>query len=163
MITKKGIQISILLLATALSLSAQKLSGIYKVPDLMKRISNSDTTYIVNFWATWCKPCMEELQAIDSVGMENKTGKIKLVFVSLDFRDKKNQVNSALKRKGIQSSCVLLDEVNGNVYINQISPDWSGSIPATLLKKGVRQVLLDKKLSSEQLRTALKKFESVPQ
>jgi thiol-disulfide isomerase/thioredoxin len=163
MITKKGIQISILLLATALSLSAQKLSGIYKVPDLMKRISNSDTTYIVNFWATWCKPCMEELQAIDSVGMENKTGKIKLVFVSLDFRDKKNQVNSALKKKGIQSSCVLLDEVNGNVYINQISPDWSGSIPATLLKKGVRQVLLDKKLSSEQLRTALKKFESVPQ
>ena len=163
MITKKGIQISILLLATALSLSAQKLSGIYKVQDLMKRISNSDTTYIVNFWATWCKPCMEELQAIDSVGMENKTGKIKLVFVSLDFRDKKNQVNSALKRKGIQSSCVLLDEVNGNVYINQISPDWSGSIPATLLKKGVRQVLLDKKLSSEQLRTALKKFESVPQ
>ena len=163
MITKKGIQISILLLATALSLSAQKLSGIYKVQDLMKRISNSDTTYIVNFWATWCKPCMEELQAIDSVGMENKTGKIKLVFVSLDFRDKKNQVNSALKRKGIQSSCVLLDEVNGHVYINQISPDWSGSIPATLLKKGVRQVLLDKKLSSEQLRTALKKFESVPQ
>lgn len=163
MITKKGIQISILLLATALSLSAQKLSGIYKVPDLMKRISNSDTTYIVNFWATWCKPCMEELQAIDSVGMENKTGKIKLVFVNLDFRDKKNQVNSALKRKGIQSSCVLLDEVNGNVYINQISPDWSGSIPATLLKKGVRQVLLDKKLSSEQLRTALKNFESVPQ
>lgn len=163
MITKKGIQISILLLATALSLSAQKLSGIYKVPDLMKRISNSDTTYIVNFWATWCKPCMEELQAIDSVGMDNKTGKIKLVFVNLDFRDKKNQVNSALKRKGIQSSCVLLDEVNGNVYINQISPDWSGSIPATLLKKGVRQVLLDKKLSSEQLRTALKNFESVPQ
>lgn len=163
MITKKGIQISILLLATALSLPAQKLSGIYKVSDLMKRISNSDTTYIVNFWATWCKPCMEELQAIDSVGMENKSGKIKLVFVSLDFRDKKNQVNSALKRKGIQSSCVLLDEVNGNVYINQISPDWSGSIPATLLKKGVRQVLLDKKLSSEQLRTALKKFESVPQ
>lgn len=163
MITKKGIQISILLLATALSLSAQKLSGIYKVPDLMKRISNSDTTYIVNFWATWCKPCMEELQAIDSVGMENKSGKIKLVFVNLDFRDKKNQVNSALKRKGIQSSCVLLDEVNGNVYINQISPDWSGSIPATLLKKGVRQVLLDKKLSSEQLRTALKNFESVPQ
>ncbi len=163
MITKKGIRISILLIATTLSLSAQKLSGIYKVPDLMKRISNSDTTYIVNFWATWCKPCMEELQAIDSVGMENKTGKIKLLLVSLDFRDKKNQVNSALKRKGIQSSCVLLDEVNGNVYINQISPDWSGSIPATLVKKGPRQVLLDKKLSSEQLRTAIQKFESVPQ
>jgi thiol-disulfide isomerase/thioredoxin len=163
MITKKGIRISILLIATALSLSAQKLSGIYKAPDLIKRISASDTTYIVNFWATWCKPCMEELQAIDSVGMENKTGKIKLLLVSLDFRDKKNQVNSALKSKGIQSSCVLLDEVNGNVYIDQISPDWSGSIPATLVKKGPRQVLLDKKLSSEQLRTAIQKFESVPQ
>lgn len=163
MITKKGIRISILLIATTLSLSAQKLSGIYKVSDLMKRISASDTTYIVNFWATWCKPCMEELQAIDSVGMENRTGKIKLLFVSLDFRDKKNQVNSALKSKGIRSSCVLLDEVNGNVYINQISPDWSGSIPATLVKKGPRQLLLDKKLSSEQLRTAIQKLESVPQ
>jgi thiol-disulfide isomerase/thioredoxin len=158
MITIKNVLISGWLLFSVAGLSAQKLSGVYKAPDLFKRISSSDTTYIVNFWATWCKPCMQELQAIDSVGMELRATTTKLLFVNLDFADRKNQVNTVLKNKSIQSSCILLDEVNGNVYIDRISADWSGSIPATLLKSGNKQILLDKKLSSEELREALTKF-----
>lgn len=160
MILKKGIQISILLLAMTMSLQAQKISGIYKADDLFNRISSTDTTYILNFWSTWCKPCMQELQAIDSVGTAFKNTTTKLIFVNLDAKGKKNQVNSVLKNKGIQSTCVLLDEANGNVYIDKVSPEWSGSIPTTLLKKGTVQVLLEKKLSTEQLRSELKKFEA---
>jgi hypothetical protein len=106
---------------------------------------------------------MQELQAIDSVGVELKGTASKLIFINLDFKEKKNQVTSALKNKNIQSECVLLDEVNGNVYIDKISADWSGSIPATLIKSGSRQVLLDRKLSSEQLRSALQKFKASAQ
>jgi len=163
MTTRKGIQISILFLFFVSILPAQKVNAVYKAADLFKRMEPTDTTYILNFWATWCKPCMQELQAIDSVGISLKDTKTKLIFVNLDFKEKKNQVTSALKNKGIQSECVLLDEVNGNVYIDRISQDWTGSIPATLIKKAKQQILVDKKLSSEQLHSALQKFESASQ
>ena len=99
---------------------AQELSGVYGVDRLFSRIEPKDTLYALNFWATWCKPCMEELKSIDSVGQEFKKSSIKLLFVNLDFSDKVTHVNQILKQKQIISECVLLDEVNGNAYIDRI-------------------------------------------
>lgn len=139
---------------------AQTLSGVYKVEQLFSRIENKDTLYVLNFWATWCKPCMEELRSIDSVGQEFKMSKTKLLFVNLDFSDKTAQVNQVLKQKQILSECVLLDEVNGNAYIDRISEKWSGEIPATVLIKAGNKTLISKKLSAAQLRAAIEKTQT---
>lgn len=141
-----------------LSFWAQNLKAVYKAEDLLKRISSKDTLFVVNFWASWCKPCMEELQAIDSVGQTLKGTNKKLLFVNLDFIEKQNKVNQLLAQKNIQSDCVLLDEVNGNVYIDKISSDWSGDIPATLLQKGDKKLLIARKLSFAQLVAAINEF-----
>src|SRR3990167_5286050 len=67
---------------------------ILKITDLEKRIKNdSDTTYIVNFWATWCAPCVKELPDFDSIAKVYKNEKIKVLLVTMDFKEElKNKV-----------------------------------------------------------------------
>lgn len=131
--------------------NAQKVLAVYKLGDLLKRIEPADTTYVVNFWATWCKPCVQELPAFDSLTTENK--KLKVLLVCLDFKEEiDKKVNPFLLKKNIKTECVLLDEINGNDYIDRISKQWSGAIPATLIKKGSYKKLVEKKMNLSELR-----------
>ncbi|MEI6019557.1 MAG: TlpA disulfide reductase family protein [Bacteroidota bacterium] len=130
----------------------QGISGVYKIDDLIKRISNNDSNYVVNFWATWCKPCVEELPAFDSLSRLFSKTNNKVILVSLDFKeDLEKKVVPFLKNKKIESTCVLLDEVNGNNFINQINKDWSGAIPATLFINQNRKLFLEKKMRLTEL------------
>ena len=115
---------------------AQKPS-IYKINDLTKRIFNdSDTTYVVNFWATWCKPCVAELPEFEKMNQIYKQQKIKVLLVSMDFKEEiDKKLKDFLEKNKYTSEIVLLDEINGNDFINKISESWSGSIPATLIIK----------------------------
>ncbi len=99
----------------------------------------SDTLYIFNFWATWCKPCIEEMPHFDNLQKDVVLGKnlanynMKVVFVSLDnpkLMEKK--VLPFIKENRYISEVVLLDAGEPDVWINEVSKDWTGSIPATL-------------------------------
>lgn len=117
---------------------AQKPSvPVYKINDLTKRIfSNNDTTYVVNFWATWCKPCVAELPEFEKLHQAHKSEKVKVLLVSMDFKEELNKkLKEFLEKNKYTSEIVLLDEVNGNDFINKISESWSGAIPATLIVK----------------------------
>jgi len=118
---------------------------VYRIDDLLNRIKNPDTLYVVNFWATWCKPCIKELPAFDSLHVRTKGTTTKVLLVSLDFKeDLNNRLVPFLKKNGVKAECLLLDESNGNDFINVISTDWSGAIPATLLKKGDKKKLTER-------------------
>jgi thiol-disulfide isomerase/thioredoxin len=133
---------------------SQQVGTVYKIKPLRERINKSDSTLVINFWATWCKPCVQELPAFDSLAKANP--KVKILLVSLDFKeDIEKKVNPFLKKKGITSECVLLDEINGNDFVNAISPKWSGAIPATLLKNGALENLAEKKMKLEELQRLL--------
>jgi thiol-disulfide isomerase/thioredoxin len=134
----------------------QQLSHIYKTKQLLDRITGHDSLYVVNFWATWCKPCVQELPSLDSLQSENPG--LKVLLVNLDFAEKQKEVESFLKKKKITSECVLLDEVNGNAYIDLISPEWSGAIPATLFIRRNQKRLLEKKATVSLLRAIAAKF-----
>lgn len=91
-----------------------------------------DTLRVVNFWATWCKPCVEELPHFEKLNQTYKDKPVKVILVSLDFKDKLPMVKGFVERKGIKSSVLLLDQGNPNEWIDKISSEWSGAIPATL-------------------------------
>lgn len=106
---------------------------VWKIEDLEKRVkNNSDTTYIVNFWATWCAPCVKELPAFDTIQTNHSTDKIKVILVSLDFAEDVNKkVVPFIQKKKVKSEVVLLDEINGNYFIPKISAQWTGALPGT--------------------------------
>lgn len=92
-----------------------------------------DSVHIVNFWATWCKPCVAELPHFEALHERYEDQPVKVTLVSLDF---KNQIDSKLlpflAEHNLQSEVVVLYERNPNDWIDKIDPSWSGAIPATL-------------------------------
>ena len=137
---------------------------VLKITDLKKRIeNNSDTTYIVNFWATWCSPCVKELPDFDSISKIYKDDKVKVLLVTMDFKEEvKSKVLPFILAKKLYSEVLLLDEVNGNYFIPKISKEWSGAIPATLIVNNEYNFrhFFEKKITYELLKTEIESVES---
>jgi len=108
---------------------------IIKLPKLKEILKpESDTTYVINFWATWCKPCIKELPYFEELQLNYKNEKVKVLLVSLDFkRHLDSQLIPFLKKNKIQSTVLLLDEPDANLWIDIVDPSWSGAIPVTLV------------------------------
>lgn len=136
---------------------------VIKITDLEKRIkTNSDTTYIVNFWATWCAPCVKELPAFDSINESYKNNKVKVILVSMDFKEYLTiKLIPFIDAKKIKSEIVLLDELDGNYFIPKISEQWSGALPATLIINNHKQVnhFFEKKINYEFLKSEIESIE----
>lgn len=95
---------------------------------------SDDKIYIINFWATWCAPCVKELPYFEKIKQDYANKNVEVLLVSLDFP---KQVNKKLipfmNKHKIQSKVVLLDDINEDVWIKAINESWSGAIPATLI------------------------------
>jgi thiol-disulfide isomerase/thioredoxin len=110
--------------------------AVIKITNLEERLAKGgDTTYIVSFWATWCKPCVEELPDLEKINSAYADKKVKVLLVSMDFpEDIEKKVVPFLQKWGLKSEVVVLDEVNGNYFIPKVHTAWTGAIPATLIR-----------------------------
>lgn len=130
--------------------------NVLKIDDLQKIIdTKNDKTHIVNFWATWCRPCVKELPAFEQI---NNSTNVQVHLVSLDFiKDIDSKLKPFVIEKDLRSLVYLLDEVDYNSWIDQVDSNWSGSIPATLIvnnKIGFRK-FIEKELTLTELETIL--------
>ncbi|MAN58466.1 MAG: thioredoxin [Flavobacteriaceae bacterium] len=117
----------------------------------------NDTTYVVNFWATWCKPCIKELPYFEKLGAEYANENVKVLLVSLDFPDRlEKQVIPFVKKFGLQSQVVLLDDPDANSWIPKVSEAWSGAIPATIIYNANTRAFYEKSFTYAELEKALK-------
>jgi len=134
---------SIVFLLSGLVVSAQsKTVKTITYEQLLKRISNSDTVYIVNFWATWCGPCVAELPNFDKLQQTYKGQSLKVLLLSMDFKSKLNVVTAFAKSHKIASEVYLADKPSEQVFIDQIDKKWSGALPGTMIvnaKMHIRQ------------------------
>jgi thiol-disulfide isomerase/thioredoxin len=126
---------------------------VIKFDELEKIIhSGSDQVQVINFWATWCGPCVKELPVFEKLSAEKKTN-VKVTLINLDFADKLDKVNSFISRKNLKSTVLLLDEIDYNAWIDKVDESWGGAIPATLVinpKTGQRK-FVEKELSDGEL------------
>ncbi len=125
-------------------------------PLLYKDDSN---TYIINFWATWCKPCIEELPYFEKVNEEFKDKNVKVVLVSLDMPNMwKSRLEPFVEKKGIKSEVVILDDPKQNDWIPKVSEEWGGGIPATLIYKGEKRNFYERGFTYEELTQEIHQF-----
>ena len=120
---------------------------------------DNDSIYVVNFWATWCKPCIKELPAFEKLNTEYSDQKVKVILVSLDFPKKVGtQVIPFMEKNNIQSQVLLLDDTDANSWIPKISKKWSGAIPATLIYSNSARLFYEQSFTFEELEEELNKF-----
>ena len=113
---------------------------------------SSDTTYVINFWATWCSPCVKEIEFFEEMHLNIKDNKLKVILVSLDFPNQmEERLIPFLEKKGISAPVMLMTDLNYNDWIERVDKSWSGAIPATLIYKGDRRVFLEKELTYSEL------------
>lgn len=128
---------TILLLATVLSASAQEQAQIVKLSELQNIInSRSEHIKVINFWATWCAPCVKEMPLFEKLDLERDDVKVTFVSMDLDLDPDPSKVYKFVARKKLQSEVVILDEANPDSWINAIEKSWSGAIPATIVING---------------------------
>jgi thiol-disulfide isomerase/thioredoxin len=105
-----------------------------KFPELQKLMETKDTVLVVNFWATWCKPCIAELPHFEELAKNYEGKKVKVILISLDFkREFSTKLVPYVKNKKIKSPVYLIDEPDYNSWIDKVDSRWSGAIPATLV------------------------------
>ncbi len=140
------------------SLHGQSVS-LLKLSELEAKLQRGgDITFVVNFWATWCAPCIKELPHFQEIHDKYGSSGVKVLLISLDSRNTlETKVKPFVSRTGITADFFLLDEANQQEYIDRVDASWSGALPATLIinqRKG-RKTFREGELSYSQLEEAL--------
>lgn len=106
-----------------------------------------EKTYAVNFWATWCKPCIAEMPFFEQIHRESED--VEVILVSLDFKkDIDKRLLPFLKERQLEARVVSLTDSKYNNWIDRISPEWSGAIPATVYIRGNQKRFFEKEYHS---------------
>jgi thiol-disulfide isomerase/thioredoxin len=130
--------------ATASSQSIPK----WKMDQVVKEFSKSnDTVYVVNFWATFCKPCIEEIPDFIRIVKKYEKQKVKLMLVSLDLPGfYPAKIAAFAKKNNYTADIIWLNETNADIFCPMIDKKWSGAIPSTIIvnnKTGYRKFTED--------------------
>lgn len=118
-----------------------------------------DKIYVINFWATWCAPCVKELPYFEKIKKEYAAKNVEVLLVSLDFpKQVDKKLIPFINKNKLQSEVILLDDFNENVWIKAIDKNWSGAIPATIIYSKNNRKFYEQSFDYETLQNELKTF-----
>lgn len=130
----------------------------WKISQLESYIQNAKQPTIINFWATFCKPCIEEIPYFQKLVKKYESSNVQLLLVSLDLPEGYKKIKPFAKKRKIIAPIVFLDETNADLFCPIVDKTWSGAIPASLFinpKAGYRMFFEDQ-LSEAKLEAQIK-------
>ena len=115
-------------------------------------------TYVVNFWATWCGPCVKELPHFEKI-QKNYKDDVEVILISLDFPHQyKTKLQPFIQKHQLTSKVIVLDDPDMNAWIPKIDSDWDGAIPVTLIYNASKRVFYNRTFTYKELESELKTF-----
>ena len=120
-----------------------------------------DKVYVINFWATWCGPCVEELPYFEQLAEETNAEEVEIVMVSLDFRrDVRTKLLKFIQERPFDLPVIALTDTKTNEWIDQVDPEWGGAIPITIVyRQDKRLFFADQFANYEELLQAVQSFQ----
>ena len=126
---------------TANSANAQVLIELH--PSEVQALIQSKTiqkAVLVNLWATWCGPCIEEFPDIVYLAEKYKD-KLDVIFISGDFPDDTLRVKEYLQNQKVNWP-TWLKSGSESEFIDAVHSEWAGALPFTVIyKKGGEEVV----------------------
>jgi thiol-disulfide isomerase/thioredoxin len=117
---------------------------------------NTDTVYVINFWATWCAPCRKELPLFEKIHTDFSDQKVRVLLVSLDFPNQaEKSLTAFISSNKITTPVILLNEPDPNAWIDKVDPSWSGALPATLIYKKSNRRFFEKELTYDEISNSI--------
>lgn len=155
-----------LMVAQIINAQSELKREIIKFDQFEKLIDKQDDVlYVVNFWATWCGPCVKELPDFMAVNEAMKDRKdFKMILISLDEKENwQSEVLPFAEQNKLNVDLYLLDELRRmNYWIPRVDKKWMGSIPATVFYKNGRKLrFVEKQLHREELETIIKQVSAL--
>lgn len=112
----------------------------------------NDSIYILNFWATWCQPCVEELPEFVELKNRISNKSINMIFVSLDFeRQLEQKLLPFLEKNELPGEIIVLKQDGMNDWIGKIHQHWEGSLPMTLIYTKEKEAVIFGQTDTESL------------
>lgn len=151
--------LSFLVLFSSCSAPKERVEVI-KIEGLQNLIAEENhEVHIINFWATWCKPCVKEMPQFLELAAAHP--EVSISLVSLDYLENlDDKVIPYLDKKEIKLRTLLMDEIDYNLWIDMVDPSWSGAIPATLIivPSTGKRIFLEKEFENGELEEDFQKF-----
>ena len=156
-----GLRIGILFILLSGYIHAQDVQvvkiGTNELMELLNK--QNDTTYVVNFWATWCSPCVKEIPYFQSLQDAYSDKNLQVILVSMDFPNQlEKRVNPFLAKREISLPVYLMTDLDYDSWIERVDPSWSGAIPATLIYNRSDRIFFEQEFEKDALFSQLNKF-----
>lgn len=137
----------------------QKLE-IYDFDGIEKFLNQDDQkVHVVNFWATWCVPCVKELPYFEKLQEKYKNENVEVLLISLDFPNQyDNKLKPFIEKNRLKSKVIALNDTDMNTWLPKVNEDWSGAIPATIIYTKDKRQFYEQSFTFEELENQLKTF-----
>jgi len=150
-----------LLAAGTTSLTAQKVEkiGVAELEEILASPGNE--LHVINFWATWCPPCVNELPYFEKLSKEYEGKGIKFILISLDFPSQvESRLIPFLDTNKITPDVRVMTNIDYNSWIEKVDESWQGNIPVTLFFNNVRELRYfhPEELEESKLRELIMKY-----
>ncbi|MEO8270434.1 MAG: redoxin domain-containing protein [Aureliella sp.] len=102
--------------------------------DLHRQLTNESEKYrLVNVWATWCIPCVEEMEDLVTIHRMYRGREFELITISADDPTLKDKALKVLKSKHCSARNFIVDIKNQDELFDAVDPEWQGAVPYTVL------------------------------
>lgn len=121
--------------------------------------AEKDKVMIINFWASWCAPCIEELPYFKR--LKKDLPSVRVLLVNVDFESEVEKKVNPFLAKGQYGSLenIRLKGISADDWMPVVDQDWSGAIPATLILAGGKKKFIDQKFENyNALKTAIQQL-----